>query len=172
VGKFTLQGLCEQDAKLSKTAPALDPNEWFNIPPYIKPSETVEMGNRTYWLGPDGFYTCNLPGSMEKRIAELERDRDAAWAESARLSAILAKSGMNHVPESTGAHPYHGPVKDGESIHDVAHERFHGAVGDVLSGKIMPEARRQMQEALKNVPKEPATIPRLMPKLEKGVRVL
>ena len=171
MGEFILQGLCEQAAKLSKTAPALDPNKWFNIPPHIKPSETVEVGNRTYWLGPDGFYTCNLPGGMEERIRELERDRDDARDEVARLYAILAHSGIS-VEESVGSHPYHGPVKDGESIHDVAHERFHHSVGDVLSGKIMPEARRQMQEALKNVPKEPATIPRLMPKLEKGVRVL
>lgn len=111
------------------------------------------------------------PSFMEKRIAELERERDAALAETSRLFVLLAKSGMP-VGESAGAHPYHGPVKDGKSIPDETHQRFHGAVGDVLSGKIMPEARRQMQEALKNVPKEPTTIPRLMPKLEKGVRVL
>jgi hypothetical protein len=121
---------------------------------------------------PDKYMANEIePSFMKKRIAELERDRDAALAETSRLFVLLAKSGMS-VGESAGDHPYHGPVKDGESIHDVAHERFHHSVGDVLSGKIMPEARRQMQEALKNVPKEPTTIPRLMPKLEKGVRVL
>jgi hypothetical protein len=147
----------------NRIEPAFPRVEWSSVE---KPTDSTELERML--PGPVQW----VPYANLVRIRELERDRDAAWAESARLSAILAKSGMNHVPENTGSHPYHGPVKDGESIHDVAHERFHHSVGDVLSGKIMPEARRQMQEALKNVPKEPATIPRLMPKLEKGVRIL
>ena len=179
MGEFTRPDIFERAAELSRImssspgvewSSACDPASW-NCDEKWSDEEIAtlrDMGGRLEKYVPHRIE----PSFMEERIAELERDRDAAWAETARLSAILAKSGMNHVPENTGAHPYHGPVKDGESIHDVAHERFHHSVGDVLSGKIMPEARRQMQEALKNVPKEPATIPRLMPKLEKGVRVL
>lgn len=51
-----------------------------------------------------------------------------------------------------GNHDYHGPIADGRAIPDEAHERFHRSVGDVLSGKIMPNAREQMREALGKAP--------------------
>ncbi len=49
---------------------------------------------------------------------------------------------------------YHGPTKtdsDGKrySVPDVVHERFHEALKDVLTGKVLPAAREQMKEALK-----------------------
>ena len=74
------------------------------------------------------------------------------------------------LPVEPGDHNYHGPTEtvphptiDGKTVQrqlpDPVHERFHGAVGDVLAGRVIPEARRQMQEALKAAPKEPAAIP-------------
>ena len=59
--------------------------------------------------------------------------------------------------DDAGNHDYNGPVKDGKAVPDVAHERFHGAIGDVLAGKIITSARRQMQEALKQAPKDAPT---------------
>jgi hypothetical protein len=57
------------------------------------------------------------------------------------------------------AHDYHGPVKDGKAVPDEVHERFHRSIGDVLAGRVIPEARRQMQEALKAAPKDKAPFP-------------
>jgi hypothetical protein len=54
---------------------------------------------------------------------------------------------------------YHGPVKDGKAIDDAPHEQFHRAVGDVIAGKIIPAARRQMEDALRQAPKEKAPFP-------------
>jgi hypothetical protein len=59
--------------------------------------------------------------------------------------------------ERSGEHDYHGPTSTGDDgvkrpIPDPTHEQFHRAVGDVLAGKVIPAARRQMQEALKNTP--------------------
>lgn len=42
---------------------------------------------------------------------------------------------------------------------DPVHERFHGSIGDVLAGKVIPEARRQMEKALASAPKEKAPFP-------------
>lgn len=58
-----------------------------------------------------------------------------------------------------GSHDYHGPVQDGRAIPDPVHEGFHRAVGDVLAGRVMPAARRQMEDALKQAPKEPTRAP-------------
>jgi hypothetical protein len=63
------------------------------------------------------------------------------------------------LPEAPGNLDYNGPTKDGKAVPDPAHERFHGAIGDVLAGNIIPAARRQMQEALKSCPKEKAPFP-------------
>lgn len=70
----------------------------------------------------------------------------------------------------TGDHDYHGPTESvphptnpdktvRRAIPDPVHERFHGAVGDVIAGRVMPEARRQMQEALKAAPKANPGLP-------------
>jgi len=69
------------------------------------------------------------------------------------------------LPTEPGNHPYHGPTKPdpktGEQVPvpDLDHEGFHKAVGNVIAGKIIPAARRQMQEALKNAPKEKPDFP-------------
>lgn len=64
------------------------------------------------------------------------------------------------LPEGAGNHPYHGPLSKPDEagrrtpVPDEVHERVHRVVGDILAGKVIPEARRQMQEALKAAPKE------------------
>lgn len=50
--------------------------------------------------------------------------------------------------DKVGDHDYHGPVKDGKAVPDESHERFHGSIGDVLSGNIIRPARDQMEKAL------------------------
>lgn len=81
-------------------------------------------------------------------LAEIARLKDQLW-----------------LPREVGDHPYHGPTKPdpdtGRSVPvpDPVHERFHGSIGDVIAGNVMPEARRQMQEALKSTPKAPTVIP-------------
>lgn len=50
--------------------------------------------------------------------------------------------------DEAGAHPYHGPTKDGKAISDEVHERFHKALGDVATGGVMRPARDQMEKAL------------------------
>ncbi len=70
---------------------------------------------------------------------------------------------VSAMPTEPGDHDYHGPVGPPDAtgqrraIPDPVHERFHGAVGDVLAGRVQPEARRQMQEALKAAPKDAPT---------------
>lgn len=81
------------------------------------------------------------------------------------LSEITRLKQQLWLPTEPGSHPYHGPTKpDPETgnpvpIHDLDHEGFHKAVGNVIAGKIIPAARRQMQEALKNAPKEKPAFP-------------
>jgi hypothetical protein len=59
-----------------------------------------------------------------------------------------------------GNHDYIGPLDaDRKPVADPVHERFHGSVGDVIAGRVLPEARRQMQEALKVAPKEKPSFP-------------
>ena len=50
--------------------------------------------------------------------------------------------------DDAGNHNYHGPIKDGKAIPDETHERFHGAIGDVLAGNVIRPARDQMERAL------------------------
>lgn len=64
------------------------------------------------------------------RIAELEHD----------IRMLMS--------DKVGDHDYHGPVKDGKAVPDESHERFHGSIGDVLSGNIIRPARDQMEKAL------------------------
>jgi hypothetical protein len=59
---------------------------------------------------------------------------------------------------------YHGPTENGKPVDDGVHERFHRSIKDVLDGKVLPQARRQMQEALKDAPKEKPPFPtRIVP---------
>lgn len=65
--------------------------------------------------------------------------------------------------EPPGEHPYHGPLgapdEHGQrrAVPDPAHERFHQSVGDIIAGKILPKAREQMAEALKQTPPDAPT---------------
>lgn len=115
-----------------------------------------------------------VPPLSADRVAFLEarlRELEALLAEDRKqLRAVLAAS------EETGNHDYIGPVSDGKAVADPVHENFHRAVGDVLSGKVMHEARKQMQEALKTAPRdvEPKSLPAKalrLPSMEKGVRL-
>lgn len=60
--------------------------------------------------------------------------------------------------EPPGEHPYHGPLgapdEHGQrrAVPDPAHERFHGAIGDIIAGKILPKAREQMARELAKAP--------------------
>lgn len=101
----------------------------------------------------------------ESRVAALEHENMAMGSMLALLSRKLTHY-MEMVDAEPGNHDYHRPLgKPDETTGrrtpapDPVHERFHGAVGDVLAGKVIPAARRQMQEALKNAPKEPTAIP-------------
>lgn len=96
-----------------------------------------------------------------------DRDREIVQLRAERAAWKCMYERLSAVDEDVGSHDYHGPMsKPGPDepgrpvpIPDIIHERFHKSVGDVLSGKIIPEARRQMEEALKNAPKEKTTIP-------------
>lgn len=106
---------------------------------------------------------------LEARVRELEAVLRAA-DDVRRLESALSAA------EETGNHDYIGPVSDGKAVADPVHENFHRAVGDVLSGKVMHEARKQMQEALKTAPRdvEPKSLPAKamrLPSMEKGVRL-
>ncbi len=103
------------------------------------------------------------------RLRANERQLLAENAELLRLMGVqnawIAELNERlRMPAEAGNHPYHGPTKpdaDGKRVPvaDPVHERFHDSVGDVLAGRVMPEARRQMQEALKSVPKEKTPFP-------------
>jgi hypothetical protein len=88
--------------------------------------------------------------------------------------------------EAAGDHSYHGPTKDephptleGQVVRrpvpDEVHEQFHRAVGDVLAGKVIPAARKQMREALDKAPPEAKGMPDRAIRLVRqdvGLRVL
>lgn len=98
-------------------------------------------------------------------IIDLMNDRQRRSDQEQNLSAEVAQLRQQlWLPSEPGNHPYYGPTekdpKTGERrpIHDLSHERFYAAVGDVLAGRINRDARRQMQEALKAAPKEPIEV--------------
>jgi hypothetical protein len=85
--------------------------------------------------------------------------------------------------ESPGDHDYHGPTETvphpdipdrtvQRAISNPTHEQFHRSIGDVLAGKIIPAARRQMEDALGRAPKdEPTTASTSRPMPEKALGV-
>lgn len=74
--------------------------------------------------------------------------------EYAKSRADIAEAKLAAADDSTGDHPYHGPLgSDGLAAPDVIHERFHKSIGDIIAGKVMPQAREQMREALNKAPK-------------------
>lgn len=72
------------------------------------------------------------------------------------LAKALAQVSVPPAPDYVGPT---APDQDGRPVpvSDVVHERFHQSVKDVLAGNVIQGARRQMQEALKAVPKEAPT---------------
>lgn len=160
--------------------------------PVVPPDLTGE--GTYYDVGIDPAYPCGPTHEAEqaREILALRAERDA-WkkiyedkhAENKDLRAMLQPMTNREgellaeiariknqlwLPTEPGDHPYHGPTaKDPETgrnvpVSDAVHERYHGAIGDVLAGRVIPEARRQMQEALKKAPKEPTVIPTDGPK--------
>lgn len=85
--------------------------------------------------------------SLEARVKELE---SYSHGLTRMIDTIRA--------ESPGEHPYHGPLgapdEHGQrrAVPDPAHERFHGAIGDIIAGKILPKAREQMARELAKAP--------------------
>ena len=101
----------------------------------------------------------------ERRVISYEQKTQLAGREAYVLELEEEVTELRKrlwLPVEPGNHDYHGPTKPDPDtgrpvpVPDPVHERFHGAVGDVLSGRVIPEASRQMQEALKNAPKEPS----------------
>jgi hypothetical protein len=95
---------------------------------------------------------------------EILRDT-AAWHKDTRsdLWELRSLVSMTEQPRDID---YHGPVKDGQAIPDPVHEQFHRAVGDVLAGKVIPSARKQMRDALDKAPTGEKTMP------ERAVRLV
>lgn len=110
--------------------------------------EDEAWGERTY---------LNDQGEIERRVV--------TNAEAFRVSFSIPLGVLSETHDA-GPHDYIGPTKPDPAhpgrrlpVPDPTHERFHRAVGDVMTGKVLPEARRQMQEALKRAPKEPVRAP-------------
>lgn len=90
-----------------------------------------------------------------------EHMSDIAHIRDLMLEVHSLKQRLAHWPESP-APDYHGPVVDGQPAPDETHERFYESVKDVLAGRVMPQAREQMRDALGRAP-EPAK-PKTLPK--------
>ena len=93
---------------------------------------------------------CWIAEFREKWLAATRGDRYS------RLEPFVSA-----VP-SDEQHDYNGPTatdRDGirHPVPDPVHERFHKAVGDVIAGRVIPAARKQMEDALKRTPPEPST---------------
>lgn len=108
----------------------------------------------------------NENDALRVDVTNAKAERDGAF--KAGFSAAkrkFAETGVYPaIVEEPGAHDYHGPTEpvldsDGVPTHnrravaDVVHERFHKTVGDVLAGKVIPAARKQMRDALDKAPK-------------------
>lgn len=113
---------------------------------------------------------CSLNDDFRSKFATLSKVRFIRfpWPPPADVSCeyvAIPKADYEHALHArlTAEQPtdldYNGPVKDGKAVPDPVHEQFHRAVGDVIAGKVIPAARRQMEEALKSVPKEKAPFP-------------
>lgn len=128
------------------------------------------------WVTSEPGYTHTqwpFPASGNSTFVSLLRfDYDKALESSRRraerISELTHRLGMleevlqryeGAAAESPGDHTYNGPVVNGKAVPDDVHERFHKAIGDVMAGKVMHEARKQMQESLKNAPKEKTPFP-------------
>jgi hypothetical protein len=118
---------------------------------------------RTYMYGVDVAKERDKSISWKITVDEL---RNAAIMPQHELltqiddlkTELAALKAQRNTAEQSGDHPYHGPVVDGKTVPDEAHQQFHRAIGDVLAGKIMPKAREQMRDALSRpLPAAPTT---------------
>lgn len=133
--------------------------------------------------------------NAEGRVKELEERLAMLGAANTQLHDALKirtderdalRQKTSAAEEEPGSHPYHGPSAPDASgrnvsIPDQVHERFHQSVGDILAGKVIPAARKQMEDALRQTPKDaPTTASTSKPMpgnatrfavLEKGIRL-
>jgi hypothetical protein len=119
----------------------------------------------TMWPFPapgDSFFV-RLERTDYNKAIEVSRRRAERVSELTHrlgmLEEILQRYERVAAEEAPGDHIYNGPVENGKTVPDTVHERFHKAIGDVMAGKVMHEARKQMQESLKNAPKEKTPFP-------------
>lgn len=139
------------------------------VKPGVSESAWAELGpgNRSKFMAmarAAARHSVGKEAGLWRENHQLRCERDAwmrFYEREAETNARLLHESDTRQP---GQHPYHGPTKPNaegnpEPVPDPVHERFHGSIGDVLAGKVIPAARRQMQEALKNAPKDPQPFP-------------
>lgn len=96
--------------------------------------------------------------ALRSQVNKMARQEIENLIEIAELCRRLS------LPLELGDHDYHGPSeRDPEtgrqvSVRDTVHERVYAVVGDILAGRVIQAARRQLQEALKSAPKDPVTL--------------
>lgn len=104
----------------------------------------------------------NENDALRVDVTNAKAERDGAF--KAGFSAAKRKFTVAVVEENSDAHDYNGPSEpvlneDGvptgrrRAVADVVHERFHKTIGDVMAGKVIPAARKQMRDALDKAPK-------------------
>lgn len=132
-------------------APPSDPNAWLPVEDETDWEAVAEIHLKR-WSACEGELIAaqHERDALSEDLRSVKRNRDQ-WQERALAAEALLRV------EEPGPHDYNGSIADGKTVRDPVHERFHGAIGDVLSGKVMPAARRQMQEALKQAPKDEPT---------------
>jgi len=144
------------------------PSPWLPIKTDPPPGRSLEIQTREAELTRENIMLRSERDAWHKFYDEKNVEniklREMIQPITDREGQLLAEIGRLRkqlwLPTEPGNHPYHGPTapdpKTGRlaPIPDPVHESFHQSIGNVLAGKVMPEARRQMQEALKNAPKE------------------
>jgi hypothetical protein len=112
-------------------------------------------------------------------MSRCKRDREG-WAELGARQAEAINRLMDErqrvAVAEPGDHPYHGPLGAPDdkgqrrAVADPVHERFHQSVGDILAGKVLPAARKQMAEALRRkAPDAPTSASTSKPMPDKAV---
>ena len=153
------------------------PSPWLPIKTDPPPGRSLEIQTREAELTRENIMLRSERDAWhkfydEKNVENIklrEMIQPVTDREGRLLAEITRLRKQLWLPTEPGAHDYHGPTKPDPDtgrpvpVPDPVHERFHGAVGDVLAGKVMPEARRQMQEALKQCPRVKAPLPTKTP---------
>lgn len=141
--------------------------------PIVAQRDMSGIAQRTAHLTNDSETRCALSRAYnaETQLAALRAEiavlHDALKVRTDERDALRAA-------EEKGNHDYNGPVDtDGRTVPDPVHERVHEVVGDILAGRIIAPARRQLQDALGKAPKDKTPFPvrASIPFLEKGVRL-